>query len=469
MFNGLVDINDKGEPIPDLAERWESSDGGKKWTFKLREDVLWHDGEPFTAEDVEFTYNIPLNKGYNGPRGSYFSNFKEIKALNDYTVEISLKEPSTQFISRTTPYYILPKHILGDVPISDLGEAEFNTKNPIGTGPFKFKEWKKGQYVKFVANEDYYEGRPYLDSLTYKIVPDTNALLSQFQAGDINYMSVSADDVPAAQTLVERGEATLTSVLSASWNWIAYNERNPLFQDKKVRQALTHGLNREEIIKFVLDGNGEPAHTAGIPFSWAYNEDIPKFNYDPDKAKQLLLEAGWEDTNGDGILDKDGKDFKFTLMVSNGNKARQQVVEIAQQQWKKIGIKITPKVLETSAFLEQIGPPDFEYDAYVSALSVSLDPSVTTIFHTNEAENGLNRIKYSNPELDQLMEKSDHSTNRDERKAMVEKIQEMIAEDQPYTFLYHPIDNMLYTPKLHGVKEHPGNSYFKIHKWWMEQ
>lgn len=470
MFDSLNIVDEAGNPVPQLADDWNVSEDGLEITFYLREDVEWHDGEPFTSKDVVFTYNIPLSDDYTGPRGSYFSSIDEVEALDDYTVKLHMKEPNAQLFVRTTVYPILPEHILGDVDISELDAHNFNTENPVGTGPFKLGEWKQGQHVKFVANENYYQGRPYLDSITRKEVPDSNAMLAQFKAGEIDMIGVSSDDISVAESLVADGAAVLKSGLNSAYNMIQYNLKNPLFEDKKVRQALTHALNREEMIEVVFEGNGEVAHSPGIPFLWAFNDDVPKFNYDPDRALELLEEAGWSERNSDGILiDKNGNEFSFTLLATPTNLVRKEMAEIAQQQWAEIGVNMEIQLLEANALLEQIGPPDRDFDATLLGWSVALDPSVTLFFHTDEIEQGNNRGSYSNKDLDVLMEKSDQTLDKDERKELIEEILEIIAEEQPYTFLNYSESYQMYSPKLQDTQLHPSSSFYQIHEWWIDE
>lgn len=470
VFSSLTTIDATGEATPDLAESWENSDDGLIWTFHLKENVTWHDGEPFTADDVVFTYSIPLAEDYTGPRAYNFEAIDTIEALDDYTVQITLKEVVASFLSRTTTFNILPEHILGNVPIAELGEHEFNTKKPIGTGPFKFDEWAQGQYIKLVANDDYFDGRPDIDVLYRKEVPDSNSMLAQFIAGDIDFLSLSSEDLPEAESLVNQGQATLVSGLSSGYTHIEYNLRNPLFEDKRVRQALTHALNREEMVEVILEGNGEVAHSPGLPLLWAFNEDVPKFEYNPEKAKELLAEAGWVNTDDDGILVNDkGERFSFDILGNPTNEIRKQMIQVAQQQWKEVGIEAVPQFMEGNALLEKIGSPNWDYDSALLGWSVSLDPSVTGFFHSDEIEKGLNRGGYSNPELDKLMKKSDQTVDQEERKKLIEEIHEIIAEDQPYTFLYYSNSSRLHVPNLKGVEHHPTSTFFQISKWTLEE
>src|SRR5699024_5790521 len=194
IFDQLTRTDEEIDIQPELATDWDISDDGLTYTFYLRDDVTFHDGEPLTAEDVEFTYNIFLDEDYTGPRAGSFINLDEVIAVDDHTVEFHLSEVDARFLA-STGYGILPKHILGDVPAEDLESHDF-VSNPIGSGPFKFEEWKDGQYVKLSAYEDYYQGRPHLDTLTLPIVGDQNALMAQIEAGDVDVGGVPADNYP---------------------------------------------------------------------------------------------------------------------------------------------------------------------------------------------------------------------------------------------------------------------------------
>ncbi|MBS4190754.1 peptide-binding protein [Bacillus sp. FJAT-49705] len=468
IFSGLVTINREFKPEGDVAESWEVSDDGLKWTFKIRQGMKFHDGHDLTADDVIFSYSLPLHKDYKGPSGLPFQVIKEINKVDDYTVEFVLTEPYAPFITITATMGVLPKHILGDVPVEELGKNEFNTKKPIGSGPFKFAVWKEGQYVKVEAFDDYYAGRPYLDSIIYKIVPDANAIIAQLQAGDITYTSISPTNVSIAKKMADEGKLVLKSGVSNAWEYIGYNLRNPLFQDIKVRQALTHAIDRESIVQSVLDGAGEVAHGPGSPANWAFTEDVPKFDYDPKKASQMLEEAGWK-KGSDGILEKDGKKFSFTLTTTSANDIRQQIATVAQQQLAEVGIEVKIELLEWSAYIEETTPPKWNFDAIVAGWSIGSDPDPTYFWHSKEIEQGLNYGAFSNPKVDELLEKNTQVSDIDERKAVISEAEKIVTEEQPYTFLYYPMSYLGHSPKLHGPEFSVANSYYDIHKWWMEE
>ncbi|WP_078548098.1 peptide-binding protein [Litchfieldia alkalitelluris] len=466
IYNGLVGGDTKFDPVNSLAEDVQMSEDGLTFTVKLRQDVTFHDGEPFNADDVVFTYNIPLNPDYAGERGSQFETLESVEKVDDYTVVFNLKQVDATFHSIGLSYGILPEHILADVPVGDLGEHEFNTKSPVGTGPFKFDTWADGEYVKVVANEDYFEGRPYLDSITYKVVPDQNSLLAQFQAGDVDFIEVPGTDLETVQSFPG---IQIESGLGLSYTYLGFNMQQERFQSKEVRQALTHAINREEIVQAVMNGDGEVAHVPESPLSWAYNDEVPTFGYDPEKAKELLAAAGWTDTDGDGILDKDGEKFSFSIKTNQGNKIREDIVVVLQQQLKEVGIEATPEIVEWSAYIEQISAPNWDYDALVLGWSMSTFPDQYDIFHSSQAAEGLNFVWYKNEEADKLMEEAKQILDRDEYKAIYGDIYKILAEDQAYTFLYYPNVHRAMPENLEGYEFHAKSEFYNIHKWWFNQ
>ncbi|MEW9111463.1 peptide-binding protein [Cytobacillus gottheilii] len=471
IFDSLVGSDLEFNPVTDggLAEEVDAAEDGLTYTIKLKEGATFHDGEALNADDVVFTYNIPLSDEYDGPRKSYFEAVESVEKIDDYTVQFNMSKVDAQFPVVGLGFGILPEHILGDVPIPELGEHEFNTKNPIGSGPFKFEEWRDGEYVKVVANEDYWDGRPYLDSVTYKIVPDANAILAQLQAGDIHYYAgVAQPDVPTVESFADAAGIRLESGLALSYTFLGLNQRMEMFQDVSVRQAITHAIDREAIVESVMAGYGEVAHVPESPLSWAYNPDVPKFEYDVEKAKQMLADAGWT-PGDDGILEKDGERFSFEVKTNQGNKVREDIVVILQQQLKEVGIEIVPQIVEFSSLIADIDPGVWNFEGIVLGWSLGTDPDPSGIFHTKEIEAGLNFTAYSNPDLDVLMDQSLQELDKEKRKEQIGQVQQGLAEDQAYTFLYYPEEFRALPANLQGYEFHAKNQLYKINKWWLEQ
>lgn len=452
-----------------LAESVEQSDDGLTYTVKLKEGIKFHDGEPLTADDVVFTYSIPLHEDYDGPRKSNFEALDSVEKKDDLTVIFHMKQVDAQFPSVGLSYGILPKHILGEVPIADLGDHDFNRKNPVGSGPFKFVEWVEGQYVKVEAFDEYFLGRPHLDSLTFKIIKDANAMLTQLQNGDINFWAgVPQSDIDVVKEFSDSIGIKIEEGLALSYTFFAYNLRNDLFKEKEVRQAITHAIDRQLIVDTIMEGYGEVANVPESPLSWAYNPDVPSFDYDPEKAKEMLAAAGWE-PGDDGILVKDGKKFSFETKTNQGNKVREDIVILLQEQLKEVGIELKPRIVEFGSLIADIDPGVWNFDAIVLGWSLATDPDPSDVFHSKEIEKGLNFIGYSNPELDKLMEAQLQQQDKEKRKEQIGEIQAKLAEDQPYTFLYYPIEFRAMPAELEGYVFHAKDALYNIHEWWLNK
>nr|MBA5584189.1 peptide-binding protein [Anaerobacillus isosaccharinicus]QOY38521.1 peptide-binding protein [Anaerobacillus isosaccharinicus] len=464
LFAGLVRSNENLEIVPSIAIDYpEVSEDGLEWVYTLREGVKFHDGVELTAEDVEFTYSIFKHEDYSGPRAGSFSNVESIEAIEKYKVKFTLSEADARFPT-LAGYGILPKHILGDVPVADLGEyQEFNQKNPIGAGPFKFVSWTAGQNLVVEAFDDYFEGRPYLDKVTFRFASDSNALVLLMQTGDIDWMIAPPAELGTIETF---NHARISNTLALRYDYIGWNLQNPLFQDVKVRQALTHAIDRQEIVDTIMEGNATVAHAPVSPLSWSYNDNVPKFDFDPEKAKQMLAEAGWE-PGADGILQKDGKKFSFTVLSNDGNVVRRDIGIIMQQYLGNIGIEVKAEQMEWGAFLDKINPPNYDFDAVVLAWGLALDPDPSAIWHSKEIANGLNNISYSNPIVDEIADSNTKILDQAERAKELAKVWEILAEEQPYTYMYYPQQFIALNKKIEGFTHHPRSNMYLVNEWWI--
>lgn len=463
VYNQLGRIDEDIEIQPELAHDWEISDDGLTYTFHLEEDVYFHDGEPLTSEDVKFTFDIFLDEDYTGPRASYFSSVDEVVAVDETTVEFHLDEIDARVLANVTAFGIMPKHHLEDIPAEELEESDFS-RDPIGSGPFTFEEWEDGQYLQLEANEDYWEGEPNLDRITMSIVGDQNAAMAQLEAGDIDITTIPATDFSTAEAWDEEGLIDLRSTLGFQYNYMGYNMDRDMFADKETRQALTHAIDREAIIDQVGQGQGEVAHGPVSPLSWAYSEDMPEFEYDPDRARELLEEAGWEE-GGDGILERDGERFEFTLATNSGNQIREDIAVIVQSMLNDVGVEVTPEYVEWGAFLDQIQPPNWDFDAVILGWGLATDPDPSALWHSREYEQGQNNVNYQNDEVDELIDENIRIVDEEERAEMLQEIFEMIAEDQPYTFLYYPNDLKAVPTNLEGFVHHPRLDFYRPQDW----
>ncbi len=430
IFNGMVKLDKDLNFVPDLARSWKVSRNGLVWTFKLRKDVKWHDGAPFTANDVKFTFDTIMNPKVNSVRrGDYFIDGKPIKfrVIDRYTVQAVLPKPFSPFLASAS-MSIIPEHILKG---KELDMGPFN-KDPVGTGPFIFVEYKTGDHVLVRRNPDYYLGAPLLKEILFKIIPDENTSLIALKSGDIDEAGIPAKDFhPIKGVNLFKYDALL-------YSYLGFNLKSPKFSDVRVRRALCYAVNRKQLIGLIFRGYASPAYSPSAPVSWAYSDDVYKYEYDPEKARQLLKEAGV-------------KDLEFTLLVNQGNKDREKAATILQYQFKKIGVKMNVRVLEWSALLKVINarkdPKDF--DAVLIGWSTGVDPDSYSIWHSSQYPGGLNFIGYNNPKVDKLLDDGRRVISRSGRKKIYAEMYKEITGDAPYIFLWYP-------QVLDGVRDRVG-------------
>lgn len=466
VYAGLMESNERLEMVPLLAvDQPVISGDGLEWTFTLREGVRFHDGVALTAHDVAFTYGILIHPDYTGPRAGYFRTLSRIDALSDREVKFTFSEVDARFLS-LSDFGILPRHLLADVPVAELGEYRaFNVLAPVGAGPFRFVSWTRGQNLVLEANEDYFEGRPYLDRVTVRILSDSNAGVLLLETGDLDHLVVPQNEV---NTVKRMSHVTLHQTLALSYSYLGWNQRNPLFQDRRVRQALTHAIDREEMVETLLEGNAVVAHAPVSPLSWAYDDDVARFPYDPERARALLAEAGWR-PGADGILQKDGRRFSFQILSNDGNQIRRDIAVVVQQYLRAVGIDVRPVQMEWGAFLERINPPNYNFDAVVLGWALGLDPDPSAIWHSREIARGLNNISFRNARIDEISDRNIRVLDQDQRAVMLGEAWKILAEEQPYTFMFYAQQFIGLKSDVRGFVHHPRVDMYHVHKWWLDR
>jgi peptide/nickel transport system substrate-binding protein len=452
IFSGMVRINERLEVVPDLASSWDVSDDGLTWTFHLRRNVKWHDGRPFTAEDVKFTFDSILNPKVNSVRrGDYIIDGVPIKfvVVDKHTVRAILPKPFAPFLVEAG-MSIIPRHLLSG---KDINTAKFN-RNPTGTGPFKFKEWLSGDHVTVVRNDNYYLGKPHLAEIIFKTIPDANSRLVALKTGEIDQSDIPPKDYKAIRRVPGLNVFEYESLV---YTYFGFNLKSPLFSDKRVRQALAHATNKDQLISLVLKGLGRAAYCPTSPVSWAYSNDVIKYEYDLEKARALLKESGWR-IGKDGLLEKNGSKFEFTVLINQGNKQREKAAIILQQQWKKIGVKMDIRVMEWSAMLKIVDAPKDpkDFDAVIIGWSLGVDPDARSIWHSEEYPRGLNFVGYSNDVVDWLIDKGRTTMDKGERKSIYAKMNKIISDEQPYIFLWYPKSVVAVRDRVGGLLTEPG-------------
>jgi len=433
IFTGLVTVNEKLEMVPDLAERWDVSPDGKTWTFHLRKNVRWHDGAPFTAGDVKFTFDSILNPRVNSVRRSDFiidGRPIVFRLVDQYTIQALLPKPFAPFLINAG-IGIIPQHLLAG---KDINKAEFN-RHPVGTGPFIFKEWRAGDHVTVERNPDYYLGKPLLKQIVYKEIPDENSRLVALEANEIDETDIPPKDYTRMK---EAPGVKVYGYDALLYTYLGFNLANPKFADRRVRQALAYATDKQQLVGLIFRGLASPAYAPSAPVSWAYSDKVPRFDYDPEKAKRLLKEAGKEN-------------LEFTILVNQGNKEREKAAVILQQQYKKVGVKVNVRVLEWSALLKIVNAPrdPKDFEAVIMGWSLGLDPDAYSIWHSSQYPKGFNFVNYRNAEVDKLLEQGRTTIARNQRRDIYRKLWNLIAADQPYIFLWYP-------KTVSGIRERVG-------------
>lgn len=455
IYSGLVRTDPELRPEGDLAESWKVSPDELTITFHLRKGVRWHDGAPFTARDVDFTYRYMIDPKTPTAYGEDFRQIQWTEVVDPYTYRVRYRQPYAPAI-QSWGIWILPAHLL-EGPWREGVDLRTSRQNrhPVGTGPYRFVEWKTGEKVVLEENPAYWEGRPYIHRVVYRIIPDPATTFLELKARNIDMANLTPiqfrrqTDYPAFRKAFNRYR-----YLANAYAYLGFNLRDPRFQDRRVRQAVAHAIDRQEIIDGVLLGLGQVAGGPYKPGTWYYDPDVKRYPYDPDRARALLAEAGWV-PGPDGILGKDGRPFAFTVRTNQGNAVRQQTAEIIQRRLRAVGIDVKIHVVEWAAFINTfIKKRDFE--AIILGWGLGNDPDQYIIWHSSQTgPDELNHVTYRNPRVDALLEAGRRTLDQGKRKAIYREFQEILAEDQPVVFLYVPEALPVVASRIHGVRPTP--------------
>jgi len=360
---------------------------------------------------------------------------------------------------------IIPKHMLEG---KDINTDAFNRK-PIGTGPYKFKEWVAGQKIVLEANPDYFEGRPNIDTFLYRIIPDSTTMFQELLSGGVDMMGLTPlQYLRKSETRRIREHYDKFRYPANAYTYLGYNLSNPLFGSIAVRQALSYAIDRQSIIDGILLGLGKPCTGPFSYVSWAYNPDAPSYPYDPERARRMLAEEGWQVGSQDGMLAKNGKPFRFTILTNQGNNERIHAAEIIQQNLKAVGIDVSIRVMEWQAFLEQIDKRSF--DAIILGWSMGRDPDLYDIWHSSKTKKGeYNFIGYKNAEVDRLLVEGRRTFDLKKRKTIYYRIHAILAEEQPYAFLYVPDALPIVHRRFKGIEVAPLGIMYNFIHWYVPQ
>ncbi|MCL4462932.1 MAG: peptide-binding protein [Firmicutes bacterium] len=445
IFSTLIKVNSELEFEPYLLEELPVvSQDGLTYQFKLREGVKFHDGVELTAQDVKFTYEMKMAEKNAVPSRLRWERIADFQIKDEYTFYITLKEPDVTWLEgwAYAESMIVPKHILEAEFVqggNELSKGSLFSRNPIGTGPYKFVEWSANEFVMLEAFADYFRGKPQIEKIVFKVVPDLNTMLARFSNGEIDiYDRVAPDHYEQLLTLQEEGMPIdiHNSPSFMSMNAI-FNLRLPVFQDRAVRQALNYAFPKQQFVDVVLNGVATVAHADTPPMSWAYNPNLKQYDHNPEKASQLLEEAGWK-LGEDGVRAKDGVRLSFTINTNTGNPVREAFQEIAKQEWEAIGAEVFIQNYEAATLFGDI-LTNIKFEMIVLGWSAGIDPDSKTLWHSSQQPEqfgaGQNYAGFVNPRIDQLLEAGLQETNQEARMTIYHEIQQILSQEVPYLFI----------------------------------
>ncbi len=484
VFEGLTRTDPNFEPQPALALDWDVSDDYLTYTFYLDETAKFHDGEPVTAHDVKYTYEVFLHPDYDGVRASNFIEIEgareyqdgeadEVAGINiidDHTIEINMEQVHAPFLVQAAPFGIVPEHILGDHEVAELTELEFNYANPIGSGPFEFVEYADDEYTHLTAFEDYREGRPYLDDVIIDYTDD-QALIMQIERGEIDF----APEVQAEHfdRLTQMDNINIHKSVRNGFGYIGFNvdrmdEYTPV-QETSVRQAIAYGVNREGFHEAVMQGLATKTNSPISQASWAYTDELRDYDFNPERAQEILEEDGWE-MNDDGIYEKDGEPLEFTITASTDSEFIDQMMALVQDNLTDIGMDVDIERMEFVTLTDQLDAGALE--AWFMGWSFGADPDPYSTWHS---DGDWNRTGWSNERADELIEEARVTLDQTTRRQKYVEFQEIWNEDMPYLPMYADIYVHAINDRVRGYNPDPGvvdpmeNDWYLLREVWIPE
>ncbi|MDT8376279.1 MAG: peptide-binding protein [Mariprofundaceae bacterium] len=449
-----------------LAERWEVSNDRLSITFHLKKSLKWTDGVPFTSADCAFTLALIQHEQTQSAYKSDYAKVVRFETPDRLTFRVFYSEPYSPALSTWSSLAILPKHVFENEDIMKTGLS----RRPKATiGPYTLADWQGQQSILMRANPDYFDGDVWITERLTRIIPDPATQFLELSAGHLDSMGLT----PTQYRRLFETRAELKSnyrrykYLNFVYTYLGFNLTRKPFDDPRVRQALAFAIDRQELVDGVLLGLGETIATPYKPGTYWVNEKLKPRPYNAEKARALLAEAGWRDSDGDGTLDKDGKPFKFTILTNNGNKQRADTATIIQHRLKNIGVKIEVRLVEWSAFIENfINNRNFE--AVLLGWSLSPDPDQYNIWHSSQTgARQFNFLTYNNPKVDDALIAATRTFDRAERKKYYDIVQQEIHNDVPMVFLYAPFSLPAIHKRIHGIDPAPAGIGHNSEKWFV--
>lgn len=451
---------DKIQLKPKLAEKMDISENGLEITIGLKGNIHFSDNVPITADDVIFTYQTIMNPGVDcSDLRNYMENITEVVKIDSKTVKFILKEQYWKTIETVGGFYVFPKHIY---QFTDPNEFNKRRNNPIGSGPYIFEKWDSGSQVVLKRNENYWDQKPAIDKVVFKFITNANACLAALQSHDIDIFEPGSEqvtDMPKNPQFAKEFDTIIFWDPTFGFWYVGWNQQRPFFKDARVRLAMTYLMDRETIAAQLTKGNGAVVSGPFYMYGKQTNPNIKPWSYDIEQAKKLLDAAGWKDTDGDGVRDKNGVPFRFKYSYPAGNLSSEQTARALKDDAAKVGIEVAPNPTEWSIFIGNL--QDRKFDAAESMWGGVIEEDPYQIFHSSQIENrGSNYVSFRNAQADKIIERARRELNAEKRYALYHEFHKILHEEQPYTFLmtrprYYFIDRRFENVIVHKLGINP--------------
>lgn len=455
------------ESVPEAAKSWAVSEDKLTYTFTLRDDLLWSDGRPMTSADYKWTYDQAIKPENKYPYVSNLQPIQSYEAPDPKTIVVKLKDPIVVGIETADAVTPLPKHIWESLDWSDPQKNPQILAPTVGSGPYLLKEWQKDSRAVFVANDTYYDGRPLIDTITYRIVPSTEIAYQMLKTGEVDYAGFVPENYAEAKTLPN---VTVYEwwPAAAAWMYLGFNQRREALKDVEVRRALAHAIERDAIAEHVMLNLARPTYSAFTPSSWVYNPDVPRYDYDLEKAKSMLEQAGWKAGPG-GVRQKDGKPLKLRVIYGpNTSKTAERVVTIAQQAWSDVGVEVEVVGMEWGTYLAQLRGEPFDWDVNFGLWNSTIEPHWMNQIWREDSIPSLNAGAYVNKRVEELFNLGVREFDREKRKAIYQEIQTILSTDAPYVFLTFNLSYVGINNRIGGIEPTPLGIGYNRERWFIK-
>ncbi|NIP39203.1 MAG: peptide-binding protein [Candidatus Dadabacteria bacterium] len=444
--------NESLEIVPQLAESWEISEDKLTFTFKIKENIRWHDGKPFTSEDVVFSFNKIMDPKVDSARlKAYYQEIKNVEAIDSHTVKFTYSRPYFLALEFCGGMPIVPKHIF------DKGDFNKNPagRHPIGTGPYLFSKWDTGREIVLEKNPDYWGEKPHLDKIVFKIINDPNVAFQVLRKGEVDFAGLTPIQWEKQSTTKKFEEKfNKHAYFRPNYSYIGWNLDRPFFSDKKVRKAMTHLVNRELILEKILFNLGTTVTNPFYINGKEYDKSIMPLEFSPEKAKLLLNEAGWVDSDSDGIRDKNGVKFEFEFLIPNASDTSEKISTILKEEMDKVGIIMNIRKIEWAVFVQRLN--ERKFDAVTLGWSMGVESDPYQVWHSSQMEGGgSNFIGFKNEEADRIIEQARKEFDKEKRIKLYRKFISIIHDEQPYTFLFCRKSTIAVNKRFHGINVYP--------------